>query len=96
MEAKLITTDGRVIPIVPQDKESFELEEMYNIIKCDVVQVIPIAGTRKILIIDEEGKLKDKPIVNVLATNLAHEHKAISSGNSIVGNAILCDDTMID
>lgn len=96
MEAKLITDDGRVIPIIPENEVSFELEEMYNIIKCDVVQVIPIAGTRKILIIDEEGKLKDKPTVNVLATNLAHEHKAISYGNSIVGNAILCDDTMID
>ena len=96
MEAKLITDDGRVIPIKPENEVSFVLEEMYNIIKCDVVQVIPIAGTGKILIIDEEGKLKDKPTVNVLATNLAHEHKAISPWNSIVGNAIFCDDTMIE
>ena len=40
------------------------------------------------MIIDEEGKLKDKP-VNKEATDLAHKHEAIFNTDYIAGDAMV-------
>ena len=40
------------------------------------------------MIIDEEGKIKDKPL-NKEATDIAHEHKAIYNTDYIAGDAMI-------
>ena len=45
-------------------------------------------GKESMMIIDEEGKLKEKPI-NQEATDIAHEHKAIYNTDYIAGDVMI-------
>ena len=45
-------------------------------------------GKESMMIIDEEGKIKEKPI-NQEATDIAHEHEAIFNTDYIAGDAMI-------
>lgn len=84
MRAELIKTDGTRKAIAPKGS-SFELQELYALIGCDLIQVVN-AGER-ILIVDEEGMLTGRPI-NATASLLAQQ--------PIVGDVVLCDSDMLE
>ena len=87
--ALLIRTGGTTEVIEPRDPaKGFTLEEVYALIGCELVQVVPTTKAGKIMIIDEEGKLKDDAEVNLLAT-AAYPY---GDEDPIVGNAIICYD----
>jgi len=52
-------------------------------------------GGAKLMIMDEEGKLKDYP-VNHCATEMAKRHNAIFEGDTINGNCVFLDADLLD
>jgi len=61
-------------------KETLTLEQVQKVVD-GYVEVIKVPNSHNILIVDEEGKLKNKPI-NVTASKLAQQE--------IVGDVVLC------
>jgi hypothetical protein len=61
--------NSKIENIEPLNKTDFTLQELYKLINTDIIQVLELYdGT--IMIIDEEGKLKNDAKVNKLATQL--------------------------
>lgn len=90
--ATLIKASGETKEITPHDNVKFELEESQSLVG-GYIQIIRI-GYGEVMILDEEGKLKDKP-VNMVATLVAKSRRAIFSNDCIVGDVILCKDDEI-
>jgi hypothetical protein len=94
MNAKIYKTDGTIEDIAPKNGKSFELDELYEAIGCDLVEVIA-AGPGTIAICDEEGRLKDEPQRNDAATQIVTEGLTklgrFLYGDYLVGNVIVCD-----
>lgn len=57
----LICPTGETFPVAPRDPAvGYTLDELYDHLNADVIEVVPIVGGN-ILIIDEEGGLKALP-----------------------------------
>lgn len=95
MKAKLYTTDNREIEIEPLNGETFDLHELYGILKCELIEVVTLRGSDDIMIIDEEGKFNSSEI-NEKATEIARKHRAIFPSDYIAGMAIVCHTDMLD
>ena len=67
--AWLIMPDGSVMYTLPQVEEGFTIQECYNLLDCEMVE-IPRRSDNFLFIGDEEGKFGDYE-VNELATRLA-------------------------
>ena len=79
-------------PVSPQNGRSFKLAELYQLLDCQIVDVIRLSP-ELILIIDDEGKFRNPAYLNLLATYLWYQHQPEARGqDSIVGRAILCRD----
>lgn len=88
---KTNSTNG--IEVFPKDKKrGFSLEELHTLVDCETIEVVGPLKDGRYMVIDESGKLLNKPI-NHQATN----QYVLSFGpyDIIVGNALLCDDTEI-
>lgn len=90
MIAQLLKPDGTYSDIVPKNGKNFKLDETYAILGVDIVQVVRLKKNQ-ILIVDEEGLLKNNPQINHAASKLAQE---AGTAEGIVGNAIWCDSKM--
>lgn len=95
MKATLYTTDNREIEIEPLNGETFDLHELYGILKCELIEVLTLRGSDDIMIIDEEGKF-NSPEINEKATEIARKHRAIFPSDYIAGMAIVCHTDMLD
>lgn len=95
MKAKLYTTDNREIEIEPLNGETFDLHELYGILKCELIEVLTLRGSDDIMIIDEEGKF-NSPEINEKATEIARKHRAIFPSDYISGLAVVCHTDMLD
>ena len=89
--AKIIYTDKEAEDYTPKNGKTFGLTEMQEIIG-GYVEPIRLNDGR-IIIVDEEGKSKDKA-VNIPATNILRRDHYTT--DYIVGTAIVCDADMID
>jgi hypothetical protein len=89
MEATLIKTDGSQRKIkVNSFTEARSIVCNYD--PNGLGEIITL-NNGELLLIDEEGKLKNFP-VNTKATNMAHLHEAIYPHDYIVGDALLFDE----
>lgn len=86
-KAQLIKASGEVIPVEPENGTDFKLEELNRFVEGYIEVIHPPHQDGKIMIINEEGKLKGLPY-NAAAT-------AIWTHDDIVGNALLCDDDQV-
>ena len=89
--AKIIYTDKEDEDYTPKNGKTFALTEMQEIIG-GYVEPIRLNDGRMI-IVDEEGKSKDKA-VNIPATNILRRDHYTT--DYIVGTAIVCDADMIE
>ena len=89
--AKIIYTDKEAEDYTPKNGKTFALTEMQEIIG-GYVEPIRLNDGRMI-IVDEEGKSKDKA-VNIPATNILRRDHYTT--DYIVGTAIVCDADMIE
>ena len=87
--AKVIFTDGTVKEITPKNGTDFSPEEIKEYINGFLEVVWLRDEHRNIMIIDEEGKIKNLDS-NVTATDLAVQAKAIYPYDYIAGNAVVC------
>ena len=83
MKAQLITTDSRIIDVVPKNGVYFELKELQTYVGGYIERVV--CPDDREMYINEEGKLQGLNI-NVKATEISglHPHDVIC-GNAIVG-----------
>ena len=78
--------------VSPKNGRSFKLAELYTMLDCQQVDVVPLTEDL-ILIIDDEGKFRNPAYLNLLATYLWYQHQPAARGqDSIVGRAIVCHD----
>ena len=78
--AHLITPDGVSIRITPKNGEHFILEELQGLVD-GLIEVVRTPDPRRIMVINEEGKLMD------LAPNLVAS-ALYGFRDTIVGNAV--------
>jgi hypothetical protein len=96
--ADLIKTDGTRCKISPKNGEWFTLEELYDYIDCGMVELIYLNNSAhdegdpegKILIGDEEARLKPFADINIDATIMYRMSWEVGSSYHIFGNVILC------
>lgn len=84
--ALLIKDNGTEMFVAPRNGTDFQLEELYEMLECQSIEVVfrtLLPGT--IMVIDEEGKLKGRP-VNAFATILYQ----YGYNDPIIGHALLC------
>jgi hypothetical protein len=67
--AQLIKHSGEITEIFPSNGNDFSLQECYDLIECSMVEIIELSDGR-VMILDEEGKLKDDCEENILATEM--------------------------
>lgn len=84
--ARLYKTNGEVIEVSPKNNRDFTLKELQNFVEGDI-EIINLT-TKKILIVNEEGKINKLPF-NELATELWKKYYGRT--DYIVGNALLCN-----
>lgn len=85
--AKLYKCDGTVKDVEPKNKkDGFELQELYNLIGCRLVELVYLPND-EIIIVDEEGLVNDSEL-NVKITQIARQKSGYQY--TLFGNAILC------
>lgn len=89
--AKIIYTDKEAEDYTPKNGRTFELDELQGIVD-GWIEIVRLKDGR-IIVIDEEGKSKNKA-VNIPATNILRRDHYTT--DYIVGTAIVCDADMID
>ena len=89
--AKIIYTDKGAEDYTPKNGTTFELDELQGIVDGNF-EIVRLRDGRMI-IVDEDGKSKDKA-VNIPATNILRRDHYTT--DYIVGTAIVCDADMID
>lgn len=88
--AILYKQNGEVIKdIEPKNGKRFTLEELYKLLDCDTVERVFIDGTKVIMIVDENGKLKQRP-VNEPGTMIYHRRERMNPWDWIAGDALVC------
>ena len=85
-------------PVAPRNGHRFQLAELYELLDCQLVDVVRLTD-ELILIIDDVKRIKllrkfrNPCFLNLLATYLWYQHQPAARGqDSIVGRAILCHD----
>lgn len=91
--AHLYRTSGKIDEVSPKNGNTFELDELYWLLDCELIEVVTLG--RQIMIIDEEGKYSSKA-VNKEATRIAIGNYAIRCDDFIVGDAIVCESNELD
>ncbi len=85
--ATLYAATGDTTHVQPTNGHHFTLDELYRFLDCDRVEIIPLWSDH-LMVIDEKGRLKDNPRVNLLATQLFRLGR--SCADMIVGPALVC------
>lgn len=86
--AYLYRTDDTREKVTPKG-EKFSLDELYELLKCELIEVVRLTPSIN-MIIDEEGKFT-KSEINGAATFVAHVVEAIQPDDFIVGDVIVCN-----
>ena len=79
------------IDIVQPKKGESLLDFCYREIGCDMIEMVRPKGLDRpfLLVIDEEGLLKDEPVVNFIGSYL---YRTQEHGNPIVGEVLIMQD----
>ena len=88
--AILYKQNGEVVEdIQPKNGKRFTLEELDEMLDCETVERVFIKGTKVIMIVDEEGKLRRRP-ANMKATKVFHSSQRMNPWDWIAGDALVC------
>lgn len=89
--AKIIRANGEIETIKPKNGKDFQLQELQSIVG-GYIEIINLDATNRLMVVDEEGKLKGYPY-NEKATELIHNETFLD--DFIVGNVLVCDKKQI-
>lgn len=83
-----LSDKGLLIELVERKDGESVLNFCYRVIGCDTIDIVNPKGLEQpyCMVVDDEGLLKDKPMLNVFASHL---YGAYEYGHAIVGNAVL-------
>jgi len=87
--ACIIKTDGTITETKPKNGTDFSLEELRAAIGGGYIEVVRTVDDSRIMVLDEEGKLKNMPVnpkATALYPNLA---------DVIVGDVVVCKRAMV-
>lgn len=89
--AKLIRPSGTEVDVSPASAtRGFTLAELYNLIGCEIVQMVNLADGRTMWM-DEEAKIRSGvAFVNAKATKLLAEAGGIP-GDEVIGPVLICE-----
>lgn len=102
--AELLKADGTKQEVTPKDGENFSLEELRELIGCDMIEVIYLNNDAyhcddpdsMIFIGDEEGRFANDFKINDEATKIYCDSWNVDSDEwFIVGNIIHCPSKML-
>lgn len=93
--AHIYYANGEIKEVTPKNGTDFQLEELQEIVG-GYIWVIGLKGDteQRIMVMNEEGKLKGL-LMNEKATELAQGFDAISQIDYIVGDVLVCNDSMV-
>jgi hypothetical protein len=91
MAATVYYEDGRIERIMPKNGKNFKLKELQSIVN-GMVQIVPLNG--KLMVCNEEGKINGECEPNIMAT--VEWIKVYGTTDVIFGNALICDESMIE
>ena len=90
--ARIIKTDGQIVPVEPKNGKDFQLDELQQIVG-GYVQLLSLAnGAGEVMVMNEDGKIEGFPM-NYKATQLAA--KRLFPGDYIVGDVLVCETGQI-
>jgi hypothetical protein len=92
MKTQLITPDGTITDITPMNGETFQLQELYELLECSYIEIVNSIDGR-LIICDEEGKLYNRAY-NEKASDL-YKH-GCNPGHELVGKVLFCKPSQID
>lgn len=87
--AKLIAVDGTVTQVEVPTEDSARLKFFQDAVG-GYIQVAGKSHEGKMLLVDEDGKLKGKEF-NALATQLAHSFHGLSRADYLVGDVLVVE-----
>lgn len=90
MPSVLIRVNGQLEPVTPKNGSTWSLEELQGFVG-GYIEIVNSRMTGRFLVIDEEGKLKGKP-VNIAATMLYPNGDL----DPLVGDVLHCKSDEID
>ena len=85
--ALLIKEDAKGVHVAPENGTNFTLDEMYKMLDCTMVQILPAGEEGLIMVADEEGLYKNPPTINQVASKMV--------GHGIVGHVLVCKDSEV-
>jgi len=88
--AQLIRPDGTMTPVAPNDAQ-FTLPELYALLEATTIEIVATKTRSGFLVIDEEGKLKQRAYNRAASELYGREPEDV-----IVGPALLCERGEID
>lgn len=91
--ARIIKTNGEIIPVEPKNGTDFQLNEMQEIVGGYIQLVYLMNDEGEVIVMNEDGKFAGLP-VNDKATELAA--KRLFQGDYIVGDVLVCKTEQID
>jgi len=86
--ALILRTDLSHEHVEPEDGEHFTFNEVYRLIGCSMIEIVRIEDSDNILLVDEEGLLKEDMRINGMAVT-------ITGGRQIVGDVLLCKSSEV-
>lgn len=89
--ARIIRANGEVETIKPKNGKDFQLEELQSIVG-GYIEIINLDATNRLMVVDEEGKLKNKPY-NELATTIIRSETLLL--DVVVGDVLVCSNKQI-
>lgn len=84
-----IKPDGTQADVTPINNKDFKFTELHKLCECDMIQIVEVHPVHKkrgwIIVLDEEGKLKEEPQYNEVASQLFNQPYDL-----IVGTVLVC------
>lgn len=90
-KAYLLTVEGNVTEIHPENEKTFALEEVQRLVD-GYIEVVRLTSDQ-IMIVNEEGKFCKK--YNPIASGIADLHHALRNEDYISGDAVICPSPML-
>lgn len=93
--AHIYYANGEIKEVTPKNGTDFQLEELQKIVG-GYIEVLNFRNDpeQRIMVLNEEGKLKGLQM-NEKATELAQGFNAISQIDYIVGDVLVCNNSMV-
>ena len=82
--AKFIKSDGTTTEVKPENGSDFGLQELYRYTNGGPIEIVRAYDGQSIIVLNEEGKMKDLPINNIATMLYGNPY------DYIVGDVLLC------